>query len=106
MLQKITISLALHTQGSTGDGAFILLGNETRSPSNVGNGGVDREELKSDLEELKLVEESPWPSSISTFFVADDELFPDRYVKQPVGRSGKVAYTVFNGPSPGVYYNW
>ncbi len=107
MFQRITISPALHKQGSVSDGTFVLLG-KTRSP--VGISGLNRDELKSELEELKLVEESSSPSSISasisTSFVEDDEIFPDRYDKQPIGNSGKVAYTVFHGPSPGVYYNW
>ena len=35
-----------------------------------------------------------------------DELFPSRYIKQAHSGNRKVAYVVFNGLSPGLYYNW
>lgn len=46
------------------------------------------------------------PPTMGTPIVSEDELFPDRYHKQPAGGSGKVCYVVFNGLSPGVHYNW
>lgn len=85
----MTINLALHTQGTT-NGNFFLLGSDENS---------------GDVAELKL-EDLPLPTSISTPIIADEELFLDRYIKQSTGASGKVAYVVFNGLSPGVFYNW
>ena len=55
--------------------------------------------------QLKLEEETS-PGSISAPAVADNDLFPARYIKQTIPDSGKVAYVVFNGLSPGVFYNW
>ena len=38
--------------------------------------------------------------------VDDLELFPTRYIKQSQSGHNKVAYVVFNGMSPGIFYNW
>ncbi|KJA19184.1 hypothetical protein HYPSUDRAFT_56731 [Hypholoma sublateritium FD-334 SS-4] len=87
----------LHTQGNASDGKKKLVGGELESPLHLGNSigvaGLNLEDISS-------------PSSVSTPVMADDELFLDRYIKQTTGASGKVAYVVFNGLSPGVFYNW
>ena len=36
----------------------------------------------------------------------EDDLFPSRYIKQTLSGRKRVAYVVFNGLSPGLFYNW
>lgn len=48
----------------------------------------------------------PTPVTYNTPAISTDELFPSRYMKQAHSGSKKVAYVVFNGLSPGLFYNW
>lgn len=61
---------------------------------------------ESSLSQLTTTPLPPATKETEDLKISDGEFFLERYIKQPRSKSDKVAYVVFNGPFPGVYYNW